>query len=51
MSEEEAIPASHEPRTQHTIHHLLDVANADHNLHPLLDYLSSFALALEQTSS
>ena len=40
-SEEETIPVCHEPRAQHTIHHLLDVTDAYHNSHPLLDYLPS----------
>ena len=36
--EEETIPAFHELRTQHMFR-LSDVVDADHNLHPLLDYL------------
>ena len=47
---EETIPAIQEPRTQHTFR-LSDVVDADHNLHPLLDYLPSSAPTLEQTPS
>ena len=43
--EEKTIPAIHETRTQHTIHHLSDAADADHNLDPFLNYLSSFVPA------
>ena len=49
MLEKETIPVWHELRTQ--IHHLPDAADADHNLHPLLDYLPSSTPTLEQTSS
>ena len=51
MPEEKTTSAIHEPRTQHTIHHLPDAADADHNLHPLLDYLPSSTPTLEQTLS
>ena len=48
-SKEETIRAIHEPRAQHMLR-LPDVVDADHNLHPLLDYLPSYAPALEQTA-
>ena len=47
---EETISAIHQPRDQHMLR-LPDVVDADHNLHPLLDYLPSSAPTLEQTPS
>jgi hypothetical protein len=51
MSEEEIILVIHVPQTQHTIHHLSYTTDADHNLHPLLNYLPSSAQVVEQTPS
>lgn len=46
-SKKKSILVIHEPRTQHAFH-LLDV-DANYNMHPLLNYLPSYAPTQEQT--